>query len=117
LRRKGRKIIVHIYTRKDFTANYLKNFLSTDPNFDPLLKPGDEPPDAVVIEEGLLSEVERKILKALVEHGSIQKAAAALHYSPSTVKTYLSRIYKRLKVKTAYQAIAFAIKYGFIELD
>lgn len=111
------KIIVYIYTREDFTAHYIKNFLSTDPNFVPLLQPGDEPPDAVIIEEGLLSETERKILKALVKNGSIQKVADALHFSPSTVKTYLSRIYKRLKVKTAYQAIAFAIKYRLIDLD
>jgi len=117
LKKRERKITVSVYARDNLIANYLKNLLSTDPNILPTFEPRSEPPSAVVVESGLLSEVEQRVLKALIQHGSIAEVAAALHYSPSTVKTYLSRIYKKLKVKTACQAVAFAIRYRLIELD
>jgi len=110
-----RKISVRIYARDDFALNYIKNRLKSDPNII-IVKP-PRPAIATVIQEDLLSPAERKILKSLAEHGTTSRVAANLNYSLGTVKVYLSRIYSKLKVKTAPQAIAFAVKYGLIELE
>lgn len=113
MKRKG--IAVHVYAEDDFTFDFITNFLKTNPNIVPV--PLSQPADAVIIQANLLSSAEQKVLKALAKHVTILKVAETLHYSPSTVKVYLSRIYSKLKVKTAPQAVAIAMKYGLIRLE
>lgn len=108
-------ITVRIYACDNFTLGYLKNLLKTDSNI--VLVDTPQAADVTVIQENLLSPTEQKILQAITKHGTISKVAATLNYSPSAVKVYLSRIYSKLKVKTAPQAISFAMKYGLIQLE
>jgi Response regulator containing a CheY-like receiver domain and an HTH DNA-binding domain len=105
-------ITVCVYARDDFTADFIKNFLLTNPH----IKIVDNlwASDAVIIQTDLLTPAEKKILQALAQFGSIPKVAAATNYSPGAVKVYLSRIYRKLKVKTAPQAIAVAFSLGLI---
>lgn len=110
---KHKRINVCLYARDTFSENYLKNLLKTDPHITLVDQP--EMADVIVLQVDLLSTTERKILEALTQHGTIAKVAAALRYSPATVKSRLSRIYAKLRVKTAPQAIAFAMKYGLIQ--
>lgn len=69
-----------------------------------------EPPaldaDLFIMEEGLLTPLERKILSTIVELGTIKAVAEHLYYNPTTIKRYLCRIYKKLRVRTAPQATA-----------
>ncbi len=70
--------------------------------------------DTAIFQTNLLTPAEKKILQALSQFGSIAKVAEATNYSHGTVKVYLSRIYRKLKVKTAPQAIAVALSLGLI---
>lgn len=112
---KRKRIAVHVYAKDDFFSDFIANFLKTNPNIVPV--PPSQPADAVIIQSDLLSPAEQKVLQALAKHGTILKVAEVLHYSPDTVKVYLSRIYSKLKVKTAPQAVAIAMKYGLIRLE
>ena len=109
---KKKHIAVCVYARDDFIADFIKNFLLTNPH----IKIVDNlwASDAVIIQTDLLTPAEKKILQALAQFGSIPKIAAATNYSPGAVKVYLSRIYRKLKVKTAPQAIAVAFSLGLI---
>ncbi len=77
-----------------------------------------EPPsldaDLFVVEEGLLTPTEQKILHALVELGTLKAVAEHLHYHPVTVKRCLRSICRKLRVKTALQATALATRLGLI---
>lgn len=112
---KRKSITVRIFARDDFESGYIKNLLKTDPKVVPVDPP--HPADVTLVQVDLLTPTEQKILQALAKHGTVSKVAANLSYSPCTVKVYLSRIYSKLKVKTAPQAVAFAMKYGLIELE
>jgi DNA-binding NarL/FixJ family response regulator len=109
---KRKRIAVCVYSNDDFTADFIQNFLTTNPH----IKIVDSlwTADAVVVQTDLLTTAEKKILQALAQHGNIAKVAAATNYSHGTVKVYLSRIYRKLKVKTAPQAIAVAFALGLI---
>ncbi len=109
---KKKHIAVCVYARDDFTADFIKNFLMTNPH----IKIVDSlwGADAVIIQTDLLTSAEKKILQALAQYGNISEVAAATNYSPGAVKVYLSRIYRKLKVKTAPQAIAVAFSLGLI---
>ncbi|MFA0784393.1 hypothetical protein [Fervidibacter sacchari] len=94
---KKKHITVCVYARDDFTADFIKNFLLTNPH----IKIVDNPwaSDAVIIQTDLLTPAEKKILQALAQRGNIFKVAAATNYSPGAVKVYLSRIYRNSKSK------------------
>jgi len=112
---KRKPIAVHVYAKDDLISDFLTNFLKTKPNIIPV--PPSQPADAAIIQADLLSPAEQKVLQALAKYGTVLKVAEALHYSRGTVKVYLSRIYSKLKVKTAPQAVAIAMKYGLIRLE
>lgn len=71
--------------------------------------------DVILVEEGLLTQTEQKIVNALAKYGSISDVAQALFYHPTTVKRCLSRIYQKLKVKSASQAICVLFRLGFLK--
>lgn len=66
------------------------------------------------MEEGLLTPTEQKILRALVELGTLKAVAENLHYHPTTVKRCLRKVCRKLKVKTALQATFLAARLGLI---
>jgi DNA-binding CsgD family transcriptional regulator len=84
------------------------------PEFFSVKEPPAPDADLVIVEEGLLTPTEQKILHALVELGTLKAVAEHLHYHPATVKRYLRSICRKLKVKTAPQATALAVRLGLI---
>ncbi|MFN3422953.1 MAG: helix-turn-helix transcriptional regulator [Armatimonadota bacterium] len=71
--------------------------------------------DAFIVEQSLLTPTEQKVLQALAELGSIDDVSKNLRYHSSTVKRKLCRIYKKLKVKSAPQAVAVGMRLGLIK--
>ncbi|MDX3664373.1 response regulator transcription factor [Streptomyces sp. ID05-26A] len=63
----------------------------------------------------LLSPREREVLNLLGEGESIPKIARILFVSPSTAKTYVSRLYDKLGVSNRAQALMAALKAGLIQ--
>lgn len=58
---------------------------------------------------------QRTILGALAEHGSIKKAAKALHLSESTVKKQLESLRYKFQVDTNLQLVCAAAARGLID--
>jgi len=110
---KKKHIAVCVYARDDFTADFIKNFLMTNPHIK--IVENLWAADAVIAQTELLTPSEKKILQTLAQHGNISKVASKTNYSTSTVKVYFSRIYRKLKVKTAPQAIAVSLSLGLIQ--
>lgn len=59
-------------------------------------------------EEHLLSERERQVLEGLVAGQTEKQVAAALHLSPTTVRTYVVRLYEKLRVANKAELLARA---------
>ncbi len=107
----ARKIKVAFCFHNPANLAYIQNRLK-----DPLIAFTESLPkaDVVIAEADLLTPAERKILRALAEYGTVQEIADALHYHPATIRRYLCRIYKKLGVKSAAQAIAKAFRLGLL---
>ncbi|MCR3748042.1 response regulator [Lentzea californiensis] len=65
----------------------------------------------------LLSPREREVLNLLGEGVSIPAIARTLFVSPSTAKTYVSRLYEKLGVSNRAQALMTALRIGLIHSD
>lgn len=116
-RRKPRRIAeqpltVVIFCRNPLAAALIKQVLP--PEFFIVKESPSLDADLFIVEEGLLTPLERRILSALVELGTIKAVAEHLYYNPTTIKRYLCRIYKKLRVKTAPQSTALAVRLGLI---
>lgn len=59
-----------------------------------------------------LSARERQVLELLVAGRSVPALAAALHISPSTAKTYVSRVYDKLGARNRAEAVMAAVRLG-----
>lgn len=64
-----------------------------------------------------LSSREREVLHLLREGMSIPAIAVAMFISPSTAKTYVARLYKKLGAANRAQALMAAVQYGLIRYD
>ena len=106
------QLTVVIFCRSPLGAALIKQVLP--PEFFIVKEPPSLDADSFIVEEGLLTPLERKILSALVELGTIKAVAEHLHYNPTTIKRYLCSIYRKLRVKTASQATALAVRLGLI---
>lgn len=62
-----------------------------------------------------LSDRERAVLEALVGGAGTDQIAAQLHMAPTTVKTHLSSIFRKLGVANRTQAVAKALREGLLE--
>ncbi len=60
------------------------------------------------------SPAEGAVLRALVEHGTIRRAAEALNLSPHTVDTHLDNLRRRTQLRYLPQLIGWAIREGWI---
>lgn len=65
-------------------------------------------------EEGELSDREKEVLYLLSEGKNYQEIADSLCISIDTVRHHIRRIYRKLHVHTQSQAVAIAIRKGFI---
>ena len=107
-----RRIKVAIYAKNPIAAASLQHCLSAHPHI--AITDTADLADVALVENGLLTPTERKILHALVQHGTAKAVAQALDYHPATVKRTLCRIYKKLKVKSAPQAVAVAFRWRLL---
>lgn len=62
-----------------------------------------------------LSPREREVLALIAEGMSAPDVAAALHLSPSTIKTHLQSLYEKLGVSDRAAAVATAMRQGLLE--
>jgi DNA-binding NarL/FixJ family response regulator len=106
------QLTVVIFCRNPLATSLIKQVLP--PEFFSVKEPPAPDADLVIVEEGLLTPTEQKILHALVELGTLKAVAEHLHYHPTTVKRYLRSICRNLEVKTAPQATALAVRLGLI---
>jgi DNA-binding CsgD family transcriptional regulator len=106
------QLTVVIFCRNPLATSLIKQVLP--PEFFSVKEPPAPDADLVIVEEGLLTPTEQKILHALVELGTLKAVAEHLHYHPTTVKRYLRSICRKLEVKTAPQATALAVRLGLI---
>lgn len=98
------------YVEKMF--QFLKQFEGNALNYDGNLPKSQKPQKIAWIP--LLEKDEKEILR-LVEKGfSNLEISSIMHFSASTVKYYLSRIYLKLNVKNRAQAIAVAREMGVL---
>ncbi|MEX2275778.1 MAG: response regulator transcription factor [Actinomycetota bacterium] len=63
-----------------------------------------------------LTDRELAVLRLLAEGGTIRKAASALGISPRTVEGHVTRLYRKLGVRTRVEAFARAAALGLIDL-
>jgi DNA-binding NarL/FixJ family response regulator len=61
-----------------------------------------------------LSTREREVLDHLVAGRSVPAIAALLHISPSTAKTYVSRVYEKLGARNRAEAVMAAVRLGLV---
>ena len=108
-----RKIKVCILASSPFIEAYIKSKFFDDPLVTFAENPSNEI-DAFAFEQDLLTPTEQKILQAIAELGTIEAVSERLNYHRATVKRYLCRIYKKLKVKSSAQATYLAFKLGLI---
>ncbi len=64
-----------------------------------------------------LTPREQEVLRLLVAGKSNKEIKAALFLSTSTVKTHLSRLFKKLSVNDRTQAVMTALKRGLMRLE
>jgi two-component system NarL family response regulator len=69
------------------------------------------------LHEPELTPREREVLRLLVAGKSNKEIKAALFLSTSTVKTHLSRLFKKLGVSDRTQAVMTALKRGLVRLE
>lgn len=81
----------------------------------PRMVPKHSVPDAVRNIEPL-THAEQRAFIAVIEHGSIPAAAAALFLSPETVKGHMKVVYRKLGVNNRNEAIRVATQSRMFEL-
>lgn len=62
-----------------------------------------------------LSDREAQVLELVAKGMTNKQIAAAIFIRPETVKTHVSRIFKKLKVKSRMQAVLRATELGFLK--
>jgi DNA-binding NarL/FixJ family response regulator len=70
------------------------------------------PPDSLPLEP--LSPVEQELVRLLAEGLSNKQISLRMHWSLSTVKKYVQRLFDKLQVSDRTQAVAAAIRRGLI---
>jgi DNA-binding NarL/FixJ family response regulator len=65
-------------------------------------------------QHGLLSQREREVLALMRDGRSLPNIAAEMRVSEATVKTYVSRLYSKLRVNNRSQALMVAVNRGLL---
>jgi DNA-binding NarL/FixJ family response regulator len=66
---------------------------------------------------GLLSQRERQVLTLMRDGTSLPVIATALEVSEATVKTYVARLYSKLRVNNRAQALMVAVQQGLLPAE
>jgi DNA-binding NarL/FixJ family response regulator len=64
-----------------------------------------------------LTEREMEVLEAVGRGWSNKEVSEALHISPHTVQVHLANVFGKLGVKTRTEAVLFAIRQGWVDLE
>jgi two-component system nitrate/nitrite response regulator NarL len=62
----------------------------------------------------VLTDREREVLSQIADGQSVAEIAAAIHLSPSTVKSHLESLYRKLEVSDRAAAVATAMRKGLL---
>ncbi|MBJ7471748.1 MAG: response regulator transcription factor [Solirubrobacteraceae bacterium] len=62
----------------------------------------------------VLTDREREVLGQIADGASVAEIAAAIHLSPSTVKSHLESLYRKLEVSDRAAAVATAMRKGLL---
>lgn len=62
----------------------------------------------------ILTDREREVLARIAEGASVADIAASIHLSPSTVKSHLESLYRKLEVSDRAAAVATAMRKGLL---
>lgn len=62
----------------------------------------------------MLTDREREVLGQIADGASVAEIAAAIHLSPSTVKSHLESLYRKLEVSDRAAAVATAMRKGLL---
>lgn len=62
----------------------------------------------------ILTDRERDVLERIADGASVGEIAAAIHLSPSTVKSHLESLYRKLEVSDRAAAVATAMRKGLL---
>lgn len=65
-------------------------------------------------QHGLLSQRESEVLSLMRDGRSLPSIAQEMHVSEATVKTYVSRLYSKLRVNNRSQALMVAVNRGLL---
>jgi DNA-binding NarL/FixJ family response regulator len=68
------------------------------------------------VEETFLTEREKEVLQCLVEGMSNKEIADKLFISDKTVKIHVSKIFKKLNVKSRSQVVIYAVQHQLVNL-
>jgi DNA-binding NarL/FixJ family response regulator len=72
--------------------------------------------EAQVKEDTVLTEREKEVLVCLVEGLSNKEIAGRLYISDKTVKIHVSKIFKKLDVKSRSQVVIYAVQHKLVSL-
>jgi two-component system nitrate/nitrite response regulator NarL len=62
----------------------------------------------------MLTDREREVLTQIADGSSVAEIAATIHLSPSTVKSHLESLYRKLEVSDRAAAVATAMRKGLL---
>lgn len=107
---------VAILTKDPLLRRYLEQQLGADPAIE-LVEGLNNEPDAVVMDDRLLTATERQVLQMVADCGSIKAAATRLCRSERTIKQELAAIREKLGFRTTLQVIVWALQNGIVSTN
>ena len=64
-----------------------------------------------------LTQRELEVLRLLADGRTIRQTASAIGISPRTVESHVTKLHRKLGVRTRMQTIARAVSLGYIRID
>lgn len=107
---------VILLARDPFVEAYLQHQLSSsfEVSFVYISKQEDNP-DAVIVDNQLLTPSEKRVLQACAKYDRLSEVANHLFLTEATVKKHLSHIYAKLGRHSLHRALLSAVQWGIID--
>ena len=109
-----RTVKVIILARDEMVGAFLREKIGALPCIE-VATNGSVAVQGVVVDEGLLTFSERRVLQACADYDRLEEAAAALCITRDTVKKHLARIYRKLEVNSLHRALLRARELGLLD--
>jgi len=108
------RIKVVVWARNPLHQAYLLEVMATIPMVEIISPQQADEDTAVVVEKQILTEGEKRVLRAFCHCEGVKVVAAKLGISPATVKKHLEHIYSKLGVSSLHRALITALQMGLI---